>query len=158
MITSFANKLNNKIPPPVVGLFCMLGMYLVSDAEFTFEIIRTLNFKLFVIAVLLGVAIALAGVISFRKASTTVNPLKPETATCLVTSGIFQYTRNPMYLGMAVAILGFAILLGSWLSLLGVLVFVLFIERFQIKPEEAALTECFGDQFTRYKTNVRRWL
>lgn len=136
----------------------MLGMYLVSDAEFTFEIIRTLNFKLFVIAVLLGVAIALVGVISFRKASTTVNPLKPETATCLVTSSIFQYTRNPMYLGMALAILGFAILLGSWLSLLGVVAFMLFIERFQIKPEEAALTECFGDQFTRYKTNVRRWL
>ncbi|MGB0860966.1 MAG: hypothetical protein ACPGSJ_13380 [Pseudoalteromonas spongiae] len=61
----------------------MLGMYLVSDAEFTFEIIRTLNFKLFVLAVLLGVAIALAGVISFRKASTTVNPLKPETASSL---------------------------------------------------------------------------
>lgn len=136
----------------------MLGMYLVSDAEFTFEIIRTLNFKLFVIAVLLGVAIALVGVISFRKASTTVNPLKPETATCLVTSSIFQYTRNPMYLGMALAILGFAILLGSWLSLLGVVAFMLFIERFQIKPEEAALTECFGDQFTRYKTNVRRWV
>lgn len=84
----------------------MLGMYLVSDAEFTFEIIRTLNFKLFVLAVLLGVAI----------------------------------------------------LLGSWLSLLGVVAFMLFIERFQIKPEEAALTECFGEQFTRYKTNVRRWL
>ena len=83
MITSFANKLNNIIPPPVVGLFCMMGMYLVSDAEFTFEITRTLSFKLFVLAVLLGVAIALAGVISFRKASTTVNPLKPETASSL---------------------------------------------------------------------------
>lgn len=136
----------------------MVGMYLVSDAEFTFEITRTLNFKLFVLAVLLGVAIALAGVISFRQASTTVNPLKPETASCLVTSGIFQYTRNPMYLGMAVAILGFAILLGSCLSLLGVVAFMLFIDRFQIKPEEAALTECFSEQFTQYKTNVRRWL
>ncbi|WP_052141055.1 methyltransferase family protein [Pseudoalteromonas piratica] len=136
----------------------MVCMYLVSDAESTFEITRTLNFILFVLAVLLGVAIALAGVISFRKASTTVNPLKPETASSLVTSGIFQYTRNPMYLGMAVAILGFAILLGSWVSLLGVVAFMLFIDRFQIKPEEAALTECFGGQFTQYKTNVRRWL
>lgn len=136
----------------------MLCMYLVSDAEFTFEVIRTLNFKLFVLAVLLGVAIALAGVTSFRKASTTVNPLKPETATCLVTSGIFQYTRNPMYLGMAVVILGWAVLLSSWLSLLGVAAFMLFIERFQIKPEEAALIECFGEQFTQYKKNVRRWL
>lgn len=136
----------------------MVGMYLVSDAEFTFEITRTLNFKLFVLAVLLGVAIALAGVISFRKASTTVNPLKPETASSLITSGIFQYTRNPMYLGMSVAILGFAILLGSWLSLLGDVAFVLFIERFQIKPEEAALTQCFGEQFAQYKTHVRRWL
>lgn len=80
MITLFANKLNNIVPPPVVGLYYMVGMYLVSDAELTFEIIRTLNFKLFVLAVLLGIAIALAGVISFRKASTTVNPLKPETA------------------------------------------------------------------------------
>lgn len=142
----------------MVGLFCMAGMYLVSDAEFTFEITRTLNFKLFVLAVLLGVAIALAGVISFRKESTTVNPLKPETASSLVTSGIFQYTRNPMYLGMAVAILGFAILLGSWLSLLGVVAFVLFIERFQIKPEEAALIECFGEQFIQYKKHIRRWL
>lgn len=63
-----------------------------------------------------------------------------------------------MYLGMALAILGFAILLGSWLSLLGVAAFMLFIECFQIKPEEAALTECFGEQFTQYKTSVRRWL
>ena len=136
----------------------MVGMYLVSDAEVTFEITRTVNFKLFVLVVLLGIAIALAGVISFRKASTTVNPLKPETASCLVISGIFQYTRNPMYLGMALAILGFAILLGSWLSLLGVVAFMLFIERFQIKPEEAALTECFGEQFIQYKKHVRRWL
>ncbi len=63
-----------------------------------------------------------------------------------------------MYLGMALAILGFAILLGSWLSLLGVVAFMLFIERFQIKPEEAALTERFGEQFTQYKKHVRRWL
>ncbi|WP_105170916.1 methyltransferase family protein [Pseudoalteromonas sp. T1lg24] len=76
----------------------------------------------------------------------------------LITSGIFQYTRNPMYLGMALAILGFAILLGSWLSLLGVVAFMLFIECFQIKPEEAALTECFGEQFIQYKKHVRRWL
>lgn len=142
----------------MVGFCCMLGMYLISGIEFTSQIVATVNFKIFVFAVIIGVAVALAGVISFKKARTTVNPLKPGTASSLVTSGIFQYTRNPMYLGMVIAIFGFAVLLSSWLSLLGVVAFVLFIQYFQIKPEEVALTECFGEQFTQYKTRVRPWL
>ena len=100
----------------------------------------------------------IAGVVSFRKAKTTVNPLKPEEATSLVNSGIFRFTRNPMYVGFALVLLAWAIYLSSPLSLVGVLGFILYIDRLQIEPEERALNELFGSEFESYRSNVRRWL
>ena len=105
-----------------------------------------------------GLAVMLAGVISFRRAKTTVNPLKPETATALVTSGVYRYTRNPMYLGMLTVLLAWAVYLSAPASLLAVVVFWLYIDRLQIRPEEEALVRLFGSTFTDYKSRVRRWL
>lgn len=100
----------------------------------------------------------LAGVISFRRARTTVNPLKPETATALVTSGVYRYTRNPMYLGMLAILVAWAAFLASPAALLGPLGFWTYIQRFQIRPEEKMLTSLFGRAFTDYTSRVRRWL
>lgn len=107
---------------------------------------------------LLGIAAAVAGVVEFRRSRTTVNPLKPDTASSLVAGGIYRYSRNPMYLGFALALLGW----GTWLSnpaALAVLFgFVAYMNRFQIIPEERALESLFGAEFAAYRSKVRRWL
>ena len=100
----------------------------------------------------------LAGIASFRQAQTTVNPLKPDTATALVTSGVYGYTRNPMYLGMLAVLLAWAVFLASPAALAGVLGFWWYIGRFQIRPEERALAALFGSSFSDYTSRVRRWL
>jgi len=106
----------------------------------------------------LGVAAALAGVVEFRRARTTVNPLHPEKATAVVDSGIFRISRNPMYLGMLLALVAWALFLANPVTLAGPVLFVLFMNRFQIVPEERALTALFGDGYRVYLGRVRRWL
>lgn len=107
---------------------------------------------------LVGALIAVAGVISFRRAHTTVNPTKPATASALVVSGIYKYTRNPMYLGFASILLALAVFFSNALALVVIPVFVAYLNRFQILPEERALASLFPDDFAAYKARVRRWL
>jgi protein-S-isoprenylcysteine O-methyltransferase Ste14 len=116
--------------------------------------------RLLVVAVLgaIGVVVALSGVLSFRRARTTVNPLKPETSAALVSTGVYSFTRNPMYLGMVLVLFAWAVYLSSILSLAGPAFFALYITRFQIVPEERVLGGLFGPSFVEYKKRVRRWL
>jgi protein-S-isoprenylcysteine O-methyltransferase Ste14 len=107
---------------------------------------------------LLGLLMPVAGSIAFKKVKTTINPLHPEQASTLVKGGVFQYSRNPMYLGMSLILIAWAISLSSLAALLLVPVFMLFISRFQIQPEERALATKFGDDFESYRQSVRRWL
>src|SRR5512134_3556753 len=88
------------------------------------------------LAALGGVAVAVAGILEFRRARTTVNPMTPGAASSLVERGIYRHTRNPMYLGMALALLGWAIWLGSLVALLVLPLFTAWLTRFQIVPEE----------------------
>lgn len=105
-----------------------------------------------------GVGVAAAGVVSFRLAQTTVNPLKPETASSLVVSGIYRLSRNPMYLGALLVLIGWAVFLANSLAFIVAVTFVLYLNRFQIAPEEKALTTRFGPEFTAYCVKVRRWI
>jgi protein-S-isoprenylcysteine O-methyltransferase Ste14 len=105
-----------------------------------------------------GTLLALAGVKEFHQQQTTVNPLKPKQASALVTSGIFQFTRNPMYLGMLIVLLGWADLLDNLLAFSGAGFFYLYISIFQIKPEEVVMTQKFGEEYLEYSRQVRRWL
>ncbi|MCG2581988.1 MAG: isoprenylcysteine carboxylmethyltransferase family protein [Marinobacter sp.] len=106
----------------------------------------------------LGTLFPVAGVVAFRQAQTTVDPRTPEASSALVSSGIYRYSRNPMYVGFALWLLAWAIFLGSGWALLGVVGFVLYMNRFQIAPEERALRDLFGDTFRHYEQRVRRWL
>ncbi len=108
--------------------------------------------------VLLGAIVALSGVIAFRNQKTTVNPLVPEQSSSLVISGIYRFSRNPMYLGFLLLLVGWCVYLSSWASALLLPVFVLYMTRFQIQPEERALKEIFGSEFSVYIRSVRRWL
>lgn len=106
----------------------------------------------------LGIAVALAGVFEFRRARTTVDPLHPERATAIVDGGIYRITRNPMYVGMLLGLVAWTMFLGNPLALVGPVAFVLYINRFQISPEERALTQLFGEPYRVYLARVRRWI
>lgn len=107
---------------------------------------------------LVGFAFAFAGVWSFRRGNTTVDPTRPENASKLINSGIYQVTRNPMYVGFACALIGWGGYLSDPLALSLVPLFIWYLTRFQIKPEEQALTELFGQEYKDYCAQVRRWL
>ena len=95
---------------------------------------------------------------SFKKAHTTVNPLNPEACSTLVDTGIYRYSRNPMYLALLLALAGWGIFLGNFYALVLTIAFVLYMNRFQIRPEEKALEALFGTGFLEYRRSVRRWL
>ncbi|MDP3071386.1 MAG: isoprenylcysteine carboxylmethyltransferase family protein [Opitutaceae bacterium] len=150
--------LDLKIPPLVVMAFVAalmwLGAQAVPAADFPLPARKVIALGL----AAAGVATAVAGVVSFRLAKTTVNPLKPETASSLVASGIYRATRNPMYLGALVVLIGWAVFLANALALVLAGTFVVYLNRFQIIPEEKALTTRFGPEFAAYCAKVRRWL
>lgn len=150
--------LEHRIPPPLVALACIGLMWLLMRvAPGTGPALPARGAVAFGL-VLLGVGIATAGVREFRRAHTTLDPRAPGKASVLVASGIYRASRNPMYLGMAVALCGVAWFLGHPLALLGVAAFVAWITRFQILPEERALDARFGEAYARYRARVRRWL
>jgi protein-S-isoprenylcysteine O-methyltransferase Ste14 len=107
---------------------------------------------------LVGIGFSVGGVLAFRRARTTLNPTKPEQASSLVRSGVYRVTRNPMYVGLLCVLVAWAVFLSSAWALLGPLIFVLYIGRFQIAPEERALAKLFGSEFADYQAKVRRWL
>lgn len=111
-----------------------------------------------VVLALAGALIALAGVVAFRRHETTVNPLTPELSSSLVDTGIYRLSRNPMYLGFLLALLGWCAWLANWAAALLLPAFVAYMNRFQIQPEERALAQRFGPQFMAYSRSVRRWL
>ena len=109
-------------------------------------------------AVAIGLSVAATGVLSFRMAETTVNPMKPDSSSALVVSGIYRWTRNPMYLGFLCILIGWGIFLSNAAAFLVLPGFVLYLNRFQIEPEEQALTRLFGETFLTYRSRVRRWI
>ena len=152
------NTLELKVPPPAVALVLGLAMWGISLFTATVEVSSLARIVLSAAVALVGGAFSLLGAIAFRKAKTTVNPMKPEGASSLVTSGVYRVTRNPMYVGLLFVLLGWAAFLAAPWSLVGPVAFVLYISRFQITPEERVLTPLFGEAYNNYKTRVRRWL
>lgn len=152
------STLENRVPPPLVATLIGALMWGVSSQLPRLDVSLGLRLTATLAVLLLGITICLAGVWSFHQARTTVNPLQPERASALVDGGIYQYTRNPMYLGFAIILGAWSISLASPVALLGVVGFVLYMNRFQIAPEERALGTLFGEDFARYKLQVRRWI
>ncbi|MCW9718838.1 methyltransferase family protein [Avibacterium sp. 21-599] len=144
-----------KFPPPLVMLFCGLCMGLVAWLPFG-QILRLP--WLAVIVALLAVLIGVMSVTSFKKAKTTISPVNPEKSSSLVTSGIFGISRNPMYLSMALLLTALALVLGSVFAWFFVLGFILYMNRFQIIPEERILAQKFGEVYQAYCQQTRRWL
>src|SRR4051794_16193375 len=147
-----------KVPPVAVVLLMAALMWLVARAAPAFELALPARGFLAVGLAVAGVAASLSGVVSFRRAKTTVNPMKPDSTSSLVSSGVYRYTRNPMYLGFLLILLGWAVFLSNVLALVVLPVFVLYMNRFQISPEERVLASLFAEEYAEYQASVRRWL
>ena len=147
-----------RVPPLIVWAVFAGALFEVARLvpTLTFKVTGSFGFAL-ALAVL-GAAVALAGVAAFRRARTTVNPLNPSASVTVVSSGVYRFTRNPMYLGFLVALAGWAAYLSNAAAALLLPAFVAYMTRFQIKPEERALAEKFGPQFAEYRSRVRRWV
>jgi protein-S-isoprenylcysteine O-methyltransferase Ste14 len=149
-------KLEKKIPPPIVlALFAALAY--VSSLSGSHLVIQGQAILALLLLIAALVIIIIAN-IQFKRASTTISPMKPETTSTLVSNGIFKYSRNPMYLAMALALGSFCLYLGSWFGFLAVPAFIQYINRFQIIPEEESMQTLFGQAFTDYCKSVRRWV
>lgn len=146
------------IPPPLVVALFGYAMWLLAGrlpfGQFAFALQRPLA----ALVALAGLGLMTVAAWTMFRARTTVNPLKPERAAHLVTCGVFARSRNPIYLGDALILLALALGFGNWLNFLLLPLFVAFIGRFQIAPEERALQRLFGDEYRAYCARVRRWL
>lgn len=147
-----------KIPPPVVALLVAVAMWRVAQLGAPIDMPARLRVLAAAAVALTGLGVSVAGVLVFRRARTTVNPMKPLTTTALVTSGIYALTRNPMYLGVLLVLVGWAVHLSSPWAIVGPVIYVVYINRFQIGPEERALARLFGGRYLAYQATVRRWL
>jgi protein-S-isoprenylcysteine O-methyltransferase Ste14 len=147
-----------KVPPPVVFSVTALLMWMVSRMTPALAFQIPLRNAVAISLAVAGFLAAISGVVTFWRAKTTVNPLKPHATSSLVSWGIYRITRNPMYLGLLLVLAGWAILLSSPAALLFLPGFILYMNLFQIGPEERALTSLFGKEFQAYKSRSRRWL
>ncbi|WP_440874009.1 methyltransferase family protein [Thalassotalea sp. PLHSN55] len=125
-------------------------------AQFNYQVASTaiLALTLFALALLIGVK----AVLDFRRNKTTVNPTTPEKTSAVVDSGIFAYSRNPMYLAMLLALISVTLWLQNLLCFVVIPLFFWYIVKFQIIPEERALKHQFKQNYIDYQQKVRRWL
>lgn len=154
--------LETRIPPPLVALIFALILWGLANTTFGLSFDDLLNttvrISLSILLLVIGAGFSILGVVSFKKAKTTVNPLKPQQASTLVNSGIYQITRNPMYVGFVFFLIALSIFLNSFLFIVLAPLFMLYITYFQIIPEERALETLFSEHYLHYKKTVRRWL
>ena len=150
--------LENRIPPPLVALLIALLMWLSARWLPVTGLPSAVRYGAGVALLIAGICFSLPAVRSFRRAGTTVNPVRIEQASDLVTGGIYRVSRNPMYVGLTLVLCAWSFFLESPWTLLGPALFVAYTTRFQIIPEERALEVKFGESYRDYCRRVRRWL
>jgi protein-S-isoprenylcysteine O-methyltransferase Ste14 len=152
------SALELKLPPVLVTVIFALLMWLVALLTPKIPLSIELRLAALLVMIVAGAFVGLAGVVSFRKAGTSVNPLSPHTCSSLVISGVFSVSRNPMYLALFLVLLGWSLFLANLYSPVVAIGFVAYMNRFQIRPEERALEAAFGQEFLDYRREVRKWL
>ena len=148
--------MSTKIPPPIVTLIFGLIIFF-SKSLFPIFNFNNSNY-VSLIFLIFGFIILITAVKSFKKHQTTINPLNPDQASSLVNSGIFGFTRNPMYLGMLFILLSISFKFNILGGIIICFLFKIYITRFQIVPEEEAMEKIFKKDFIEYKKKVRRWI
>lgn len=145
------------VPPPIQAAICVGLMALV--VRYVPELAFSFPYQLYVAGALslIGISIDLASLRMFYKQQTTVSPISPEKTSQLVVNGIYQYSRNPMYLGLAIILFGIAIWFGNYGSIAIVPCFIWYVTKYQIQPEEEVLLEKFGVEYANYCAQTGRW-
>lgn len=140
-------------PPPLIFFICAGIMYLLPQwgTFYTPYFIVTLT-------ILVAITIALLSLREFYYAKTTINPSSFEKTTHLITTGVFRISRNPMYVSLWLLLLSWFLYLGNSVGMLGLVLFVWIMNSSQIRKEERALLEKFGEEYHCYCQRVKRWL
>ena len=149
-------NIKTKIPPPLVALTFGFLINYTKNIFPKIEIKNEIIFGSFMI--ISGLIIILSAIILFKKYQTTISPLNPSNATKLITDGIYKFSRNPMYLGLLLVLVGISTILNPIGGFFLIPLFILYLNFFQIIPEENAMVDLFKDEFLEYKKNVRRWI
>jgi protein-S-isoprenylcysteine O-methyltransferase Ste14 len=152
------NNLALKVPPLAVVVIVAALMWVVSSATPSFDFFLPARLLSSASLALIGAITCVSGIVSFHRAKTTINPMKPDSTSSLVVSGIYKYTRNPMYLGLLLVLLGWAAFLSNPAALALVPVYAVYIDRFQIHAEERVLASLFPHEYPAYRAKVRRWV
>jgi protein-S-isoprenylcysteine O-methyltransferase Ste14 len=147
-----------KIPPPVVAILIATAMWGVSSHQPSLSLVPALRPFLAAALAIIGVTFDLLGLLAFRRSRTTINPMKPGKASALVTGGVYRVTRNPMYVGLALLLTAWAVHLSMLSAFVGPVLFIIYMNRFQIGPEERVMRSKFGEVYAAYAARVRRWL
>jgi len=147
--------LKTKIPPPIVTLLCIGIIYLFENKiEYSQPDFKAIG----IIFLILGFIIIFLAVLKFIKIKTTVDPTRPHKTSNLVISGIYKITRNPMYLGMLFLIIAYTIYTNNVVGSITIPIFIFYINKFQIEPEEIEMRKKFGESFENYCKKVNRWI
>ena len=145
-----------KIPPPLLVLILVVSNYF-SSKKIDLILIPNQNLISFIIF-LIGLIILINPIIKFIKSKTTIDPINFKKVNKIIISGIYKYSRNPMYLGLLMIVISNTIFFLNIFSIITPILFYFWINKFQIKREEIFLTEKFGDEYLLYMTNTRRWI
>lgn len=154
----FKAILETKIPPPVYGLITALLIWWIAAAFPALKLLPMWFKQVGIVFIVFGICLDLAALSQFYKRKTTPNPLSPNKANTIVISGLYRFSRNPMYLGLLLSLTGWALYLGNLAGLACLPIFVWVLNNMQIRPEERALEKKFGKSYTRYLSEVRRWV
>jgi len=147
-----------KIPPPVVAFLLAVAMWAVSSHNPSLPLSPPVRHLVTAALAVVGVTFDVLGLLAFRRSRTTINPLKPSKTSALVTDGVYRFTRNLMYVGLAFLLAAWAVHLSMLWPLFGPAFFIVYMNRFQISPEERVMQCMFGQEYANYTARVRRWL
>jgi len=147
-----------KIPPVALVILLAACMWAVARISPNRYFAVPWAGWLAVVSAMVGVCIVILAVKEFKLAGTTVDPRLPARSVSLVVGGVYRRSRNPMYLGLLLVLCAWGLFLGSTPALLFVPAFVIYMNRFQIAPEERFMREKFGESYNKYRTEVRRWV
>lgn len=151
-------RLELRIPPDLVALAVAGLMWLASVAIPWPGGARVRWIPAAAVLLVAGTALIVAARVAFARIGTTFSPVAPQHSRRLVTTGVYRFTRNPMYLGTLLVLLAFAAWLAHPWAAVATLSYVAYIDRFQIRPEERVLRARFGSEYADYVRTVRRWI
>ncbi len=151
-------NLKLKIPPAVTFLFCLGLMWAIQHLTTNSWLLFEFRVYIALLFVAIGALLGVLSVLLFIRSTTTVNPHKPNNASTFVQTGVYQISRNPMYLGLLFVLIAAIFYWGNTFTLAVPPLFIWYMTEFQIKPEEEALKQKFGQAYQTYLTKVNRWV